>query len=51
MQSTALDPDYGLFICYEMPINKHEDLNTCLCLLRNNLNNFAELSASNLPIT
>ena len=51
LQRTALDPDYGLFICYQMPVDKHKGLNTCLCLLRKNLNNFAELSAFDLPIT
>ena len=34
LQSTALDPDYGLIIGYQMPANKHEGLNACLCLLR-----------------
>ena len=33
-----------------MPVDKHKGLNTCLFLLRKNLNNFAELSASDLPI-
>ena len=51
LQSTALDPDYSLFICYQMPVDKHKSLNTCLCLLRKSMNNFAELSASDLPIT
>ena len=50
LQSTALDPDYGLFICYQMPVDKHKGLNTCLCLLCKNLNNFTKLSASDLPI-
>ena len=40
----ALDPDYGLFIGYQMPADKHKDLNACLRLLHKNLNNFAELS-------
>ena len=49
--TTALDPDCGLFICYQMTVDKHKGLNTCLCLLRKNLNNFDELIASDLPIT
>ena len=32
-----------------MSVDKHKGLNTCLCLLRKNLNNFTELSASDLP--
>ena len=51
MQSTALDPDNGLFICYQMPVDKHKALNTCLCLLCKNLNNLTEVSTSDLPIT
>ena len=43
LQSTALDPDYGLFIGYQIPANKHEGLNVCLCLLPKNVNNFAKL--------
>ena len=27
LQSTALDPDYGLFIGYQMPADEHEGLN------------------------
>ena len=27
LQSTALDPDYGLFIGYQMSVNKHKGLN------------------------
>ena len=27
LQSTALEPDYGLFIGYQMPTDKHEGLN------------------------
>ena len=42
LQSTALGPDYGLFIGYQMPADKHKGLNTCLCLLRKNLKNLAE---------
>ena len=42
LQSTALNPDYGLFIGYQMHANKHEGLNACVCLLRKNLNNLAE---------
>ena len=34
-----------------MPVNKNKGPNTCLCLLRKNLNNFTELSASDLLIT
>ena len=44
LQSTALDPDYDLFIDYQMPADKHEGLNACLRLRRKNLNNFAKLS-------
>ena len=44
LQSTALDPDYSLFIGYQMPADKYEGLNTCLCLLPNNVNNFAEIN-------
>ena len=44
LQSTALDPDYDLFIGYQMPANKYKSLNTCLRLLHKNVNNFAELS-------
>ena len=40
----ALDPDYGLFMGYHMSADKHEGLNACLCLLRKNVNNFAELN-------
>ena len=43
MQSTALNPDYGLFSGYQMLAKKDEGLNTCLCLLCKNLNNLAEL--------
>ena len=43
LQSTTLDPDYGLFIDYQMHADKHESLDPCLCLLRKNLNNLAEL--------
>ena len=42
LQSTAVNPDYDLFIGYEMPVDKHKDLNACVCLLRKNLNNLAE---------
>ena len=42
LQSTALDPDYGLFMSYQMLANQHEGLNACLCLLRKNLNDLAE---------
>ena len=44
LQSTALDPDCGLFIGYQMPAYKHEGLNACSRLLRKNMNKFAELS-------
>ena len=44
MQSTALDPDYGLFIGYQMPADKYEGLNACLCLRPKNVNNFAEIN-------
>ena len=44
LQSTGLDPDYGLSIGYQMPSDKYEDLNACLCLLTKNVNNFAELN-------
>ena len=44
LQSTHLDPDYGVFIGYQMPSEKHEGLNACLCLLRKNLNFFLFLS-------
>ena len=27
LQSTALDPDYGLFIGYQIPADKYEGLN------------------------
>ena len=40
----ALDPDYDLFIGYQMPADKHKGLNACLRLLRKNLNDFAKLS-------
>ena len=40
--STAKDPDYGLFIGYQMPADKHEGLNACLYLLPKNVNNFAK---------
>ena len=43
LQSTALDPGYGLFIGYQMLADKHEGLNACLCLLRKNWNNLAEV--------
>ena len=42
LQSTALDPDYGLYIAYQMPADKHKGLNVSLCLLPKNVNNFAE---------
>ena len=42
LQSSALDPDYGLFIGYQKPADKHKGLNTCLCLLRKNLKNLAK---------
>ena len=44
LQSTAIDPDYGLFIGYQMPANKYEGLNACLYLLTKNVNNCAELN-------
>ena len=44
LQSTALDPDYGLFTAYQMPADKYEGLNACLCLLTKNMNNFTELN-------
>ena len=43
LQSTALDPDYDLFIGYQMPDGNYEGLNACLCLLPKNLKNFAKL--------
>ena len=43
LQSTALDVDYGLFIGYKMPADKHEGLYTCLCLRLKNLNNLTQL--------
>ena len=42
LQSTALDPDYGLLIGYRMPADEHKGLNTCLCLLRKNLKNLVK---------
>ena len=39
----AVDPDYGLFIGYHMPTDKHEGLKTCLYLLCKDLNNLVEL--------
>ena len=44
LQSNDLHPDYGLFIGYQMPADKYEGLNACLCLLPKNVNNFAELN-------
>ena len=44
LQSTALDPDCGLFIDYQMPAYKNEGLNACLRLLRKNTNKFVELN-------
>ena len=44
LQSTALDPDYGLFIGYQMPADKYEGLNACLYLLTKNVNKCAELN-------
>ena len=44
LQSTAVDPDYGLFIGYQMPADKYEVLNACLYLLTKNVNNFAKLN-------
>ena len=41
--STALDPDYVLFISYQMFADKHEGLNACLRLLRKSLNDLAKL--------
>ena len=42
LQSTALDPDDGLFISYQMPADKHQGLKACLCLLPKDISNFAE---------
>ena len=43
-KNTALDPDYGLFNGYQMPADKYEGLNACLCLLPKNVNNFAKIN-------
>ena len=45
-----LFPDYGLFIGYQMPTDKHEGLKACLHLLCKDLNNLAELGTL-LPST
>ena len=50
LQSIAVDPDYGLFIGYQMPTDKHEGLKACLHLLCKDLNNLAELGTL-LPST
>ena len=39
----AVDTDYGLFIGYQMPNDKHEGLKACLYLLCKDLNNLSEL--------
>ena len=46
----AVDSDYGLFIGYQMPTDKHERLKACLHLLCKDLNNLVELGAL-LPST
>ena len=50
LQSIAVDPDYDLFIGYQMPTDKHEGLKACLHLLCKDLNNLAELGTL-LPST
>ena len=39
----AVDPDYGLFIGYQMPTDKHKGLKACLNLLSKDLNNLADV--------
>ena len=41
LQTIAVDPDYGLFMGYQMPTNKYEGLKACLYLLCNDLNNLS----------
>ena len=43
LQSIAVDPDYGLFVGYQMATAKHKGLKACLHLLCKDLNNLAEL--------